>query len=165
RAALGGELLERLGPAVVLREVVDLDDRAAQGLLALPAREILLADDARLEGGLAEVLARARLDDALAHRLAQPLVDRLAGDAGLERLLEHAGRVLLVLRDEDEGREAIARRARLERDARALAVPRVERRAERHAEREKDEAKERRERLHREVGEHLVDRLLRVVER
>ena len=79
---------------------------------------------------------------AALHRLAELLLDRLAGHRGEERRLQHAGRVRLALGHVDAGGQAVARGAGLERDARALVVARIQRRAERHAEREDGPAQE-----------------------
>src|SRR3954465_13662963 len=146
------QALDGFGAAEVLREIVDLDDLLAQRFLALP-----LGDLFRGEDGI-------RIVVTLLARLAQLAVDRLARDGGDEGRLEDSRRVV-AFGDVHAVGEPIARRARLERDLRALAVARVERRTERHAEREDSPAQQRGERLHREIGEDAVERLLGVVER
>src|SRR3954471_2665029 len=126
--------LHGFGAAKVLREIVDLDDLLAQRFLALPLGELFRGED-----GIRVVVT-------LLARLAQLAVDRLARDGGDERRLEGAGRVVAPGSVHAVG-EPVARGARLERDLRALAVARVERRSERHAEREDGPAQQRGERL------------------
>src|SRR5688572_8293376 len=138
--------LHDLGTPVVLREVVDLDDAFAQGFLAAPLVVLLERDEARVAGKHAEVEAGLRRDLSFLHRLAQLLVDRLAGDGGEERGFQSPRNVRLALRYVHAVGEAIARRAGLERDRSAAVVARVERRAVRHAEREDGPAQDRRER-------------------
>src|SRR5688500_5850219 len=145
--------LHDLGAPVVLREVADLDDAFAQGFLAAPLVVLLERDEARVAGKHAEVAAGLRHDLSFLYRLAQLLVDRLAGDGGEERGLESPRNVRLALRYVHAVGEAIARRARLERDRSAAVVARVERRAARRGERDKGPAADRRQRPARKEGQ------------
>src|SRR3954462_12988924 len=114
------QALDGFGAVEVLREIVDLDHLLAQRFLALPLGELFRGED-----GIRVVIT-------LLARLAQLAVDRLARDGGDERRLEDAGRVVALGNVHPVG-EPVARGARLERDLRALAVARVERRTKRHA--------------------------------
>src|SRR3970040_817511 len=115
------QFLHDFRAAEILREGVDLDGALAPRLLALPLRVLLGGDHALVARELRRVGARARLERAALHRLAELLLDRLAGHRGEERGLQHAGGVGLALRQVDARGQAVARRARLERDGSALA--------------------------------------------
>src|ERR1700741_3894938 len=115
-----GELFQDFRAAEILREVVDLDYLLAQRFLALPQRELLSAD------------RRPRVGGAGLLRLAQLLVDRLARPPGGGTGFEDT-RGVVAPRHVHAGGKAVARRAGLQGDLRALSIDLVERRAERHS--------------------------------
>src|ERR1700704_4175762 len=78
----GGQLLHDLGPAEVLREIVDLDDVLAQRFLALPLRALFRRQNAFLSGGNGNVDSRMAVELAGFDGFAHLPVDRLAGDSG-----------------------------------------------------------------------------------
>src|SRR5205085_4883217 len=106
---------DQLGAAEVRREVIDLDDLPAQRFFTLP-----LAQFFRAQYGLG-------FGHAALLRLAQLLVDRLAGDRRREGRFENRRGVFAFGHVHAAG-EPVARGARLERDLRAFAVTRAERR-------------------------------------
>src|SRR5687768_683169 len=118
------------GAPEVLREVVDLDDLLAQDFLAAPLGVFIGRDDVVLFCSQSYVASRARRDLALLQRLAQLLVDRLAGDRREERGFEGAGRIRFRFWNKHPCGQSVAGSAGLERDARRILVARVERRAE-----------------------------------
>src|SRR6267154_2618918 len=77
-----GQLFHDLGPAEVLREIVDLDDVLTQCFLALPLRALFRRQDVLLSGGSSNVDSRMGLELASLDGFAQLPVDRLAGDRG-----------------------------------------------------------------------------------
>src|SRR3954466_14647144 len=101
RSFFGGEFFDDLRAAEVLREIIDLDDLLAQGFLAMPLLDLFAREDAEVAGRNGYVEARTNLEFPGAHRIPQLLVDRLAGDIGHERGLEHASRVAWVFRNEN----------------------------------------------------------------
>src|SRR5712671_1463867 len=76
----GGEFLRDLGPAEVLRKIVDLDGVLAQRFLALPLHILFRRQNVFLSGRNSDIDPRTRLELAGLDGLAQLPLDRLAGD-------------------------------------------------------------------------------------